>query len=89
MQVLCVATNASADIACETCGHQYKLYFARPSQKDREEAIARVQQALAAHHAQGDDRSVHPAKPFNVPEWRGRAEWSAAALLGGAPVIAA
>ncbi len=89
MQVLCVATNESADVICEVCGHQYKLYFARPSRTERAEAIAKVTEALAEHHAQGDDQSVHPAKPFNVPEWSGRAEWSAAALLGGAPTLAA
>ena len=89
MQVLCVATSESADIACKICGHQYKLYFARPSQAERIEAMACVEQALAKHHAAGDDRSVHPDKPFNVPEWSGPAQWSAAALLGGAPILAA
>jgi hypothetical protein len=89
MQVLCVATSESADIACKICGHQYKLYFARPSQAERDEAIARVDQTLASHHAMGGDPSVHPDKPFNVPEWSGRAQWSAAALLGGAPILAA
>jgi hypothetical protein len=89
MQVLCVATAESADIACKICGHQYKLYFARPSKAERAEAVARVEQTLADHHAESEDRSVHPDKPFNVPEWSGRAEWSAAALLGGAPILAA
>ena len=89
MQVLCVATNESADLTCKICGHQYKLYFARPSQEERAEAVARVEQTLASHHAQSNDRSVHPEKPFNVPEWAGSAEWSAAALLGGAPLQAA
>jgi hypothetical protein len=89
MQVLCVATDQTADVTCKSCGHQYKLYFARPSKTEREEAISRVEQVLASHHAMGEDRSVHPEKPFNVPEWSGRAEWSAAALLGGAPILAA
>jgi hypothetical protein len=90
MQVLCIAANNdAADISCQVCGHQYKLYFSRPSRTERLEAIARVEQALADHHTAGEDRSVHPEGPFNVPEWSGRAEWSAAALLGGAPSVAA
>lgn len=89
MQVLCIATSDSADIVCKVCGHQYKLYFSRPSRAERDEAIARVEQTLADHHASSEDRSVHPLKPFNVPEWSGPAEWSAAALLGGAPILAA
>jgi len=89
MQVLCVAASDSADITCQICGHQYKLYFSRPSRAERAEAVARVAQTLNDHHAAGEDRSVHPEKPFNVPEWSGPAEWSAAALLGGAPSLAA
>jgi hypothetical protein len=89
MQVLCVATNESADLTCKICGHQYKLYFSRPSLTERMEAVAHVERTLADHHAAGGDRSVHPARPFNVPEWSGPAEWSAAALLGGAPPLAA
>jgi hypothetical protein len=89
MQVYCVATEDSADVACHICGHQYKLYFERKSTDEQAEATARVRQALAEHHANGDDRSAHPETPFNVPEWSGRAEFSGAALLGGAPLRAA
>ena len=89
MQVLCIASSDTADITCQVCGHRYKLYFSRPSKSERAEAIARVDQALIDHHASSEDRSVHPLKPFNVPEWSGPAEWSAAALLGGAPILAA
>jgi hypothetical protein len=89
MQVLCVATSESADVTCKICGHQYKLYFERQSPAERAEATARVEQTLAQHHAMGNDPSVHPDKAFNVPEWSGPAEWSAAALLGGAPLVTA
>jgi hypothetical protein len=93
MQVLCVATEVSdeesSDVTCAVCGHPFKLYFERKSAAERAEATARVEQALASHHDAGDDTSVHPDKPFNVPEWSGRAEWSGAALLGGAPAWAA
>jgi hypothetical protein len=89
MQVYCVATKESADVTCKVCGHQYKLYFERQSPAERAEATARVEQTLARHHDLGEGGPVHPEKPFNVPEWSGRAEWSAAALLGGAPILAA
>lgn len=89
MQVLCVSTKESADIVCKICGHQYKLYFERQSPAERAEAVKRVEQTLADHHDAGDDHSAHPEKPFNVPAWSGPAEWSAAALLGGAPPLAA
>ncbi|HZD49441.1 MAG TPA: hypothetical protein VE178_11925 [Silvibacterium sp.] len=88
MQVLCVPTKECGEIVCAVCGERYKLYFERSSQRDREEAIALVLQALANHHAGDEGGSAHPQKPFNVPEWSGRPEWSAAALLGGAPLRA-
>jgi hypothetical protein len=85
LQVLCMATGESADVICRVCGEKYKLYFERQSQAEREEAVALVIQALVNHHVTADGRSAHPQKPFNIPEWSGPAEWSAAALLGGAP----
>lgn len=88
MQVLCVATEECDDIVCKVCGEKYKLYFERPSQSEREEAVAMVMQVLANHHVTADGPSAHPQKLFNVPEWSGPAEWSAAALLGGAPKVA-
>jgi len=85
LQVLCVATEECGDIVCNVCGKRYKLYFERPSQQEREQAVAMVMEALANHHVTADGQPAHPQKPFNVPEWSGPAEWSAAALLGGAP----
>lgn len=86
MQVLCVPTEECGEIVCTVCGEQYKLYFERPSLEDREQAIAQVLEVLADHHRADERRDVHPQKPFNVPEWSGRPELSAAALLGGAPL---
>jgi GTPase SAR1 family protein len=86
LQVLCVAAGEFGDVVCKLCGEKYKLYFERPSRSEREEAVAVVMQALANHHHAVDGPSAHPKKPFNVPEWSGPAEWSAAALLGGAPI---
>ena len=86
MQVLCVPTEECGEIMCAICGRQYRLYFERPSQEDREEAVAQVLQALAKHHGDEEGQGAHPRRPFNVPEWSGRPELSAAALLGGAPL---
>ena len=86
MQVLCIATEDAGEIVCKICGQSYKLYFERPSQGDREQAIALVLQVLTDHHLIDEGRSAHPQRPFNVPEWSGAPEWSAAALLGGAPL---
>jgi hypothetical protein len=85
LQVLCVATEAYGEVVCKICGQSYKLYFERSSSADREEAMAAVEQTLTNHHVTKDGRSAHPQRPFNVPEWSGPPEWSAAALLGGAP----
>ena len=86
MQVLCVPTEECGEILCAVCGKQYKLYFEKPWREDRHEAIALVLQVLAGHHGQEDGREAHPHSPFNVPEWSGKPELSAAALLGGAPL---
>jgi len=85
VQVLCVATEECGEVVCKICGQHYKLYFERPSRADREE-VEMVLQVLTNHHLTEDGRSAHPQRPFNVPEWSGPPEWSAAALLGGAPL---
>jgi len=80
-----MASEENGEIICSVCGQSYKLYFERPSLADREQAVALVMQALMDHHLTDEGRDAHPQKPFNVPEWSGAPEWSAAALLGGAP----
>ena len=86
MQVLCVTTEEhGADITCKICGHKYKLYFERRSPEEQATAMTLVAQTLINHHVLGKDRSVHPTRPFNIPEWSGAAMASGAALLGGAP----
>ena len=81
-----MATDENGEIVCSVCGQQYKLYFERPSHADREQAMAMVEQALTKHHLTDEGPTAHPQKLFNVPEWSGPPEWSAAALLGGAPL---
>jgi hypothetical protein len=88
LQVLCIATEECGEVICNVCGENYKLYFERPSRADREKAIELVMQVLAGHHVTESGPEAHPRKPFNVPEWSGPPEWSAAALLGGAPLRA-
>jgi hypothetical protein len=88
LQVLCIATEECGEVICKICGATYKLYFERPSQADRDQAVELVMQTLTDHHASENGREAHPQKPFNVPEWSGAPEWSAAALLGGAPLCA-
>jgi hypothetical protein len=36
-----------------------------------------------------DSSAAHPVNGFNLPEWSGNPQYSAAALLGGAPTWAA
>jgi hypothetical protein len=88
LQVLCMASEEGGEVICSVCGQSYKVYFERPSQADREHAIEVVMQTLAKHHLTDDRPNAHPQRAFNVPEWSGPPEWSAAALLGGAPLPA-
>jgi len=89
MQVLCMTSENFADVECKVCGQKYALYYERKSEAERQEAIERVHQTLVNHHVMGNEPSVHPQKPFNVPEWSGPAHMSGAAILGGAPGWAA
>lgn len=89
MQVFCLATLEPADVQCKVCGQNYALYFASKSQEEREQARQQVVEALEHHHIEGAERTVHPEKAFNVPEWHGLAHMSGAAILGGAPPWAA
>lgn len=86
MQVLCmVATDDHPDLACPMCGHGYKVYFSRFITSERKEALKSVLDVLIGHHLTDGTLDAHPREAFNVPEWRGAASTSAAALLGGAP----
>ena len=87
MQVLCMATQDSqGDVQCPCCKQSYKVYYSRLRKGECEEALEAVLEALVAHHAESALASAHRSECFNVPEWRGPAYASAAALLSGAPV---
>ena len=88
MQVLCKASNTVNDIRCKICGQGFLVYFTRSSEQERANARYDIQQALRDQHLGTDAPEAHPAAGFNMPEWSGAPEVSAAALLGGAPAWA-
>ena len=83
MQALCKPTTDSPDILCPVCGKGFRLYWERSSQIQQQAALPEVHQALRDHHNDPAFTS-HPAAAFNVPNWSGLPQFSAAALLGGA-----
>ena len=85
MQVLCKASNTASDIRCSICGQGFLVYFTRTSAQERDQRRSEVQKALREHHLTSNHLSAHPAQAFNLPAWSGAPEFSAAALLGGAP----
>jgi hypothetical protein len=87
MQVLCMASNGDrVDIVCPACGQKYAVYYSRQFTAECESALAAVHAALLRHHEKDQTEAAHPAGAFNVPEWKGAAHMSGAALLSGAPV---
>ena len=89
MQVLCKASNTASDIRCNICGQGFLVYFTRTSMHERAQRRGEILQTLRDHHLVLDGASAHPTNGFNLPEWSGNPEHSAAALLGGAPAWAA
>ena len=87
MQVLCMAAHdGQGDVQCPCCKQTYKVYYSRIRKGECEEALEAVRTALLEHHVGNPLPSAHTSDCFNVPEWRGPAHASAAALLSGAPV---
>ncbi len=87
MQVLCMAAHdGQGDVQCPCCKQSYKIYYSRIRAEECEQALEAVRAALAEHHVGNPLPSAHKSDCFNVPEWRGPAHASAAALLSGAPV---
>ena len=89
MQVLCKASNTASDIRCNICGQGFLVYFTRTSIQERSQRRTEILQALRDHHTTTDATTAHPTSGFNLPEWSGEPQLSAAALLGGAPAWAA
>jgi hypothetical protein len=84
MQVLCKISNSVSDVRCKVCGQGFLVYWSRSSQAERDETARKVIEALAEQHVTSNSAEVHPRTSFNIPEWSGVADLSAAALLGGA-----
>ena len=90
MQALCIVTaDETCDVQCSCCGQRYSVYYARQDRGEREETLSLIHQVLAEHHLRNPLSTAHPGDAFNVPAWSGPAHASAAALLGGAPVLRA
>ncbi len=86
MQVLCKPSDNSPDVQCPVCGQGFLLYWERSSRDQQEDTRQSIQQALRDHHADNSATEAHPGPAFNIPSWSGSPRFSAAALLGGAPV---
>ena len=86
MQVLCKASNTASDIRCNICGQGFLVYWTRTSREEQAAARAEIVSALRNHHMQSDAAQAHPTTGFNLPAWKGEPRFSAAALLGGAPL---
>jgi len=85
MQVLCKVSNTVSDVRCKVCGQGFLVYWSRTSRTEQEATRRQVIQALAEQHsASSSTEHVHPRTGFNVPDWSGLPNFSAAALLGGA-----
>ncbi len=83
MQVLCKPTDATPDVHCPICGQGFLLYWERSSRDQQDDTLPNILQALREHHSH-PGFSPHPGSPFNIPNWTGLPQFSAAALLGGA-----
>jgi hypothetical protein len=86
MQVLCKFSDNSPDVQCPVCGQGFLLYWERSSRDQQEDTRQSIQQALRDHHVDNTATEAHPGPAFNIPSWSGSPKFSAAALLGGAPV---
>jgi hypothetical protein len=86
MQVFCKPSDSSPDVHCPVCGQGFLLYWERSCRIQQEDTRHSIQQALRDHHLETDDSGAHPETAFNIPKWSGSPQFSAAALLGGAPL---
>jgi hypothetical protein len=85
MQVLCKVTSSAADVCCSVCGQGFALYWERQNKIERAQALSEVAKTLRSHHRDKSGPEAHPQRGFLVPEFRGPASDSGAAVLGSAP----
>jgi hypothetical protein len=86
MQAFCKPVDSSPDVRCPVCGQGFLLYWERSSRSQQDATRQSIKQALSDHHIDADPTGAHPDAAFNIPSWSGSPQFSAAALLGGAPV---
>jgi hypothetical protein len=86
MQVFCKPSDSSPDVNCPVCGQGFLLYWERSCPTQQNDTRNSIQQALRDHHLDSNDTAAHPETAFNIPSWSGSPKFSAAALLGGAPL---
>ncbi|HEY6413789.1 MAG TPA: hypothetical protein VIX42_08880 [Edaphobacter sp.] len=86
MQVLCKLSDNFPDVQCPVCGQGFLLYWERSSRAQQDDTRHSIHQALREHHADSTATEAHPEAAFNIPSWSGSPRFSAAALLGGAPL---
>jgi hypothetical protein len=84
MQVLCKISDTVSDVRCKVCGQGFLVYWSRTSRAEQDATRRQVIEALAEQHTNSNSDNVHPRTGFNIPEWSGLPNLSAAALLGGA-----
>jgi hypothetical protein len=86
-QVLCKLSNDASDVRCTICGQGFLVYWSRFSRPEQEVSRRLIQDSLRNQHAHslasGEPVGAHPRTGFNVPEWSGVPDFSAAALLSG------
>ena len=84
MQALCKVSDTASDVRCSICGQGFLVYWSRTSRSEQEATYRGLIEALELHHTSTLSAQAHPRSGFNVPEWSGLAQFSGAALLGGA-----
>ncbi len=85
MQVMCKTTNQAASVCCSVCGQGFALYWERHNKMERTQALSEIAKTLRSHHRDKSGPEAHPQRGFLVPEGRGPASVSGAAVLGSAP----
>ena len=83
MQVLLRKSKMTQDIQCSVCRQGFQVYWERTCAAERATMRAIVEAELRDQHLDDPDTSAHPEMPFNLPQWSGMPQYSAAALLGG------
>jgi hypothetical protein len=83
MQVLLRKSEIRHDIQCGVCHQGFRVYWERTSQAERATMRTIVETELRHQHDGDDTTAAHPETPFNLPQWSGAPQFSAAALLGG------